>query len=214
MNGEAVKSKLGWLLSGPTRERISSNHISSHLAITGELNSLYYTNKHDKLLNTIKDFWKTELIGIKEQLSTGVTEGADFLRDPSYDGKRYEVGLPWKEDCMASSNNYQMCSSRLKSLWHKLSQKPALLSKYNNIQEQEKNGIIKRAEQLCSNEEINKGIHFLPHRTVVRKEQETTKVHIIYDGSAKSSKHGRSLSDCLETGPNLILHIFDMLAKF
>jgi len=116
VNGKAVKSKLGWLLSGPTRERISSNHISSHLAITGELNSLYYTNEHDKLLNTIKDFWKTELIGIKEQLSTGATEGTDFLRDPSYNGKRYKVGLPWKEDCVPSSNNYQMCSSRLKSL--------------------------------------------------------------------------------------------------
>ena len=42
----------------------------------------------------------------------------------------------------------------------------------------------------------------------------TTKVRIVYDGSAKSSKEGRSLNDCSETGPNLIPHIFDMLAKF
>ena len=211
----AVKSKLGWLLSGPNGERISSNHVSSHLVITGNVGSLYSANEHDELLNTIKDFWETESIGIKEQLSTRATEGTDFLRDPSYDGKRYEVGLPWKEDCVPSTNNYQMCSSRLKSLRSKLSQEPALLSEYNNIiNEQEKNGIIERAEELCGNEEINKGIHFSPHHAVVRKERETTKVRIVYDGSAKSSKQGRSLNDCLETGPNFIPHIFDMLAKF
>ena len=30
----------------------------------------------------------------------------------------------------------------------------------------------------------------------------------------KSSKEGRSLNNCLETGSNLIPHIFDMLPKF
>lgn len=70
----AVKSKLGWLLSGPIGEKISRNHISSHLVIKGKVDSSYYTNEHDELLNTIKDFWETESIGIKEQLSIGVTE--------------------------------------------------------------------------------------------------------------------------------------------
>ena len=82
----AVKSKLGWLLSGPIGEKISSNHISSHLVIKGKVDSSHYANEHDELLNTIKDFWETESIGIKEQLSTGATEGTDFLRHPGYDG--------------------------------------------------------------------------------------------------------------------------------
>lgn len=121
----------------------------------------------------------------------------------------------WKEDCVPSTDSSQMYSSRLKSLQNKLSQEPALLNEYNNIiKEQEKNGIIERAEELCSKEEINRGIHFLPHHALVRKDQETIKVHIIYDEFAKSSKQGRSLNDCLETGPNLIPLIFDMLAKF
>lgn len=91
----AIKSKLGWLLPGSTGEKISSNHVSSHLVIKGKVDS-YYANDHNELLNTIKDFWETESIRIKEQLNTGTTECADFLRDPSYDGKRYEVSLPWK----------------------------------------------------------------------------------------------------------------------
>ena len=36
----------------------------------------------------------------------------------------------------------------------------------------------------------------------------------MYDGSAKNSKEGRSLNDCLQIGDNYIPHIFDMLTKF
>ena len=49
---------------------------------------------------------------------------------------------------------------------------------------------------------------------MIRKYRETTKVHVVYDGSAKASKEELSLNDCLETGDNYILHIFDMLARF
>ena len=41
-----------------------------------------------------------------------------------------------------------------------------------------------------------------------------TKVHIVFDGSAKSSKEELSLNNSLETGDNYIPHIFDMLASF
>ena len=49
---------------------------------------------------------------------------------------------------------------------------------------------------------------------MVRRDGETTKVCIVYDGSAKSSKEKRFLNDCLEVGENYIPHIFDMQAKF
>ena len=49
---------------------------------------------------------------------------------------------------------------------------------------------------------------------MIRKDCETTKVRIVYDGSAKSSKEELSLNDCLETGNNYIPHIFNMLARF
>lgn len=58
----AVKSKLGWLLSGPIGEKISSDHVGSHLVITGKVDSLYYANEHDELLNTVKEFWELVII--------------------------------------------------------------------------------------------------------------------------------------------------------
>ena len=56
--------------------------------------------------------------------------------------------------------------------------------------------------------------YYLPHLAVVRTERETTKVRVVYDGSAKASKEEKSLNDCLQTGPNYLPHVFDMLANF
>ena len=53
----------------------------------------------------------------------------------------------------------------------------------------------------------------MPHHPVIRKEQSTTKVRIVYDGSAKFND-SVSLNDCLQTGPNLIPKLFDVLIRF
>ena len=61
---------------------------------------------------------------------------------------------------------------------------------------------------------ITKRVYYSPYHAVLRKAQETTKVRIVSDGSAKNSVEERSLNDCLEVGGNHIPHIFDMLTKF
>lgn len=120
----------------------------------------------------------------------------------SCDGQHYEVALPWKEDCLPSSNNYGMCEARLRSLHQKLRIKPEVFSEYDkNIKEQEQDGIVERAPVKHSESDLEaKRAHYSPHHAVVRKDRETTKVRVVYDGSAKSSKQDRSLNDCLEVG--------------
>ena len=65
-----------------------------------------------------------------------------------------------------------------------------------------------------NNEVASKGIHYSPHHAVVRRDRETTKVRVVYDGSAKNCKDERSLNDCLEVGENHIPLIFEMLTNF
>ena len=55
---------------------------------------------------------------------------------------------------------------------------------------------------------------FLPHHAVVRQDKETSKVRVVFDGSAKSSKDDLSLNECLEKGPNLVPNLFDTIVKF
>ena len=49
---------------------------------------------------------------------------------------------------------------------------------------------------------------------MVRREKETTKLRIVFDGSAKGSDGRCSINEHLETGPNFIPSLFDILVKF
>ncbi|GFY51162.1 integrase catalytic domain-containing protein [Trichonephila inaurata madagascariensis] len=64
--------------------------------------------------------------------------------------------------------------------------------------------IIEKAEKKT-------GSYFLPHRPVVKNDNITTKIRPVFDASARES--GKSLSELLYTGPNLI-QILDILDRF
>jgi len=107
-----------------------------------------------------------------------------------------------------------MCVSRLRSLHHQLRKELNLLSDCDKIiREQEQAGIVERVPEEETTSDKSRA-YYSPHHAVIRKDRETTKVRIVYDGSAKSSKEELSLNDCLETGDNYIPHLFDMLARF
>ena len=48
------------------------------------------------------------------------------------------------------------------------------------------------------NESGHEKMLYLPHRPVIRKSAEATKVSIVYDGSAKPKENSVSLNVCLE----------------
>lgn len=58
------------------------------------------------------------------------------------------------------------------------------------------------------------GTLYLPRCRVVRREKSATKVRIVFHGWAKHSNEFLSITDCLEMGPNLVRHLFDVLIKF
>ena len=132
-----------------------------------------------------------------------------------HNGQRYEVELPFKDDCLPIPDNYNLCYNRLKSMHFKLSKTPDILHEYENIiQEQLAAGIIEKIPNQSSEELNDEDVHYLPHHGVIRKNRETTKLRIVYDGSAKSPGQQLSLNDCLPTGPNYIPQLADVLARF
>jgi len=60
----------------------------------------------------------------------------------------------------------------------------------------------------------HKSVHYLPHHCVICQASQTTKLRIVYNGSARAFNSESSLNDCLETGPNYILKLFDILVRF
>ena len=215
----AINSKFGWLLSGPTDEQHvhENSNVVSNLIISGEP-LLNEANEVDGITNMLKLFRETESIGITDDIESATPLPIEAKRNEeiSFDGRHYEVALPWKEDCFPRTNNYRMCEIRLRSLHFKLKKDPDLLRDYDKIiREQEQTGIVERVHEEESSSTVNNArIYYSPHHAVIRKDRETTKVRVVYDGSAKASKEELSLNDCLETGDNYIPHIFDMLARF
>ena len=87
---------------------------------------------------------------------------------------------------------------------------PDLKKEYQNIlQSYEKDDIIERVSDVG----IPGMVHYLPHRAVIRNDKETTKVRIVFDGSAKD-KDGKSINDLLYAGPCLLSHMFDVFVRF
>ena len=101
-------------------------------------------------------------------------------------------------------------SHRLKYLQRRLLRQPEILREYNNtIQEQYHKGIIESCDPSH-----NGSAHYLPHHAVIRKERETTKLRIVYDGSAKLDTNDLSLNDYLDTAPNYTPKLFNVLLRF
>ena len=218
----AVSSKFGWVLSGQTEltsERgVRRKESSANLVIYSQTEDFLDDNvpQNDQLVDCLKQFWETEAIGIVDgdDLKTNPVPN-NFIEDIAFDGQNYEVGLPWKDSSFPVSNGYDTCSKRLQSLHRKLQADPVLLNEYNKIIcDQIEAGIIERVPETSDFSNKETRINFLPHHPVIRKDKDTTKVRIVYDGSAKGSNDERSLNDCLQIGPNFTPHVFDILVKF
>ena len=107
----------------------------------------------------------------------------------------YEIGLPWKGNCPSLPNNRDGSLRRLNTLVRKL-RKTDLLDEYDVvIREQLEEGVVERAPAEVTGREF-----FLPHRAVVRRNAETTKLRVVYDASARAQEKAPSLNDCLHAG--------------
>ena len=85
------------------------------------------------------------------------------------------------------------------------------MAEYAIFREQLRAGII---EQVPVSRENEVGVHFMPHHGVVRKDRETSKLRIVFDGNAKQNADEFSLNERLDEGPNYIPSLFDVLVKF
>ena len=208
----AIDSKFGWLLSGSTNNGLYNETCTANL-VFGSSDSQLETTQ-DPLVDVLKKFWETESIGIK-----GDPEPKEFIESFNesvhFNGKRYEVELPWKQDCPSIPSDYQLCEKRLRSLHRKMLHQPELLQEYDQIiQQQIQDGIVEKVPNEEIEDTDKESVHYLPHHGVVGRDRETTKLRIAYDGSAKPPDREHSLNDCLETGPNFIPQLFDTLVKF
>ena len=202
----AIKTVLGWVLSGPVQGKNFDYHSENCVALAIEPTPL----SRDEMLNLNKNvhrLWDLETIGIRNDDDVHQR----VIDDITFNGQRYSVGLPWKAGHGPIPLNYSNSLVRLKSQLNKLHASPDILEQYNGvIMEQLESGII---EVVPEEDEATK-VSYLPHQSVVREQAETTKVRVVYDASCKDRTTKTSLNDCLHVGPALNPLMFDILIRF
>ena len=152
-----------------------------------------------------------DVLGVQENLTKqdGVYDDFKDQLVRTKDGW-YETGLLWKIGHPPLQNNKSASLGRLSKMVVKLNRNPLLLRQYDEIiREQLRQGIV----ELAPETESGKRVFYLPHRPVIRENAESTKLRIVFDGSARPDSSSPSLNDCLETGPALQNMIWDILVR-
>jgi hypothetical protein len=217
-------SRFGWILSGrlpihDESEKTECSQLSLCALTTGsvaavaDIHGIEYTDVPG--IPDMSDLYSLEAIGIKGEPLITDDEAAmeNFTRTIEKKDGRYHVTLPFREGAReALASNYQLAHGRLRSLLKRLGDTPELLEKYNNIHEDQRNkGVIELVDEKT---EMGPVHHYLPHHAVITPQKETTKVRIVYDGSAKIRQDQLSLNQSLLRGPVLLEDLCGLFMRF
>lgn len=183
------------------------------------------SDEHD-FCEIVQQFWAVEEPGTSHVLSTEDRQIESWFQNTTsreVDG-RFSVALPLKKIISAYTGNINiqrdiehrassfglgssraMALNRLYNLERRLSKDEELYNAYRDFMDEYIALVhMKRAESI--------GEYFIPHHAVVKRKDNEFKVRVVFDASAPSSS-GRSLNDCLVTGPKLQTDIGDILVR-
>ena len=120
--------------------------------------------------------------------------------------------MPFNERITKLKQNKELAYARLYSLRKKFALDPTYARKYVTVIREYID--IFAEEVLEPDKETEGPICYLPHRGVVKEDSSTTKLRIVFDGSAKCGRDEVCLNDCLMQGPNLVQIIAACLINF
>ena len=193
------KTEFGWVASGQTSSR--TNHPTQSYHVTSEFN--------------LKNFWELEQIPTQSKLTKEEIACEEHFRATTTqdDNGRFIVKLPFKKESPKLGESLQQAQRRFFSLEKRLQSMPNTKTKYKEfIQEFRDLGHL----ELVPNADLEKPcdqVFYLPHHSVIKEDSTTTKLRVVFDGSAKSQS-GISLNESLMVGSTIQPDLFSTLMRF
>ena len=156
----------------------------------------------------VSQIWKLESIAIsKEELSPSERETISKVSSNIQKSESgYIVHLPFKSNA-GPSTSYRTTRGQLNSLAQRIAQDEKLYGDYNGVVD---DYITKDFIEEIPNEPI--AGHYMPYHPVYKKSA-TTPIRIVVNASSKPTG-GKSLKDCLLTGPTLTAKLHNILLTF
>ena len=201
----AVRTRLGWALSGPLPAKQVATMTTSAVSVT-----------EDKLASQLSRWWDIESYASNCDVtgqSKDERRAIDTLKETTrFNGERYEVGLLWREDDVKLPNNFFSAMGQMKSLERRFQKDEALKNRYQDTIDTDVNaGYVRKVEQTELNETRDKLQWYLPHHPVINPHK-PEKVRRVCNAAAKYQ--GVSLNDKLLSGPDLLQSLIGIIFRF
>ena len=206
----ARKCPLGWVIFGGTPGEAQDETRFCHALLSSPVDSVDLT-----------DFWKTETMGVAvkpcncrpDKLSQVEREEAKVIEDSCVlKDNQWTIPYPWKKDPKLLPDNKNVAIKRLESTERRLKQNQEHANAYcKQMDELQEMGFARK----LTKEEIKSydgPVHYIPHHAVVRPENKSTPVRIVFNAS--STYQGHVLNDYWLKGPDLLNNLFGVILRF
>ncbi|CAB3242550.1 unnamed protein product [Arctia plantaginis] len=200
-------TKLGWIVSGS----IGNSGHSSMLRQSHVCNlSLRELN------NNLNKFWELDSVSSKHSLSQTerACEDSFHLHTTRDENGRFVVTMPLKEDPKVLGESYERAKLRFLSLERRFRRDPVFKERYISfMQEYERLGHMTETPTPRKPHSGGTIEYFLPHHGVIKESSVSTKLRVVFDGSAATTS-GVSLNDLQMVGPSVQDDLFAILLRF
>ena len=233
-----IHTVLGWAVTGrPSKQIVSkgtqsvftAGFVATLTSIDGKLELAHDTDRYTPFpvtengLIEFTKFWEVEELpgtGTKKPLTKEQRDCVDHYdatttRDP--DG-RIRVTLPFRPGSDPLGHSRTQALRRFLSMERRLQECPKLREKYIDFMDE---FISMGHLELVPDSELHENethppdpqCFYLPHHGVLKESSTTTKLRVVFDGSAKTST-GAAFNDQLMVGPRIQEEIFKILTRF
>lgn len=204
----AVRSKMGWTVYGPEKQKPSaSTYLNLHSVTPVSNQQLHDLMREHYVLNEtgVSSFAIPEP---KEE-----QRAKEILRATTKRvGDQFETGLLWRDDERRFPDSYPMAMRRMKALDRKLQKDPALKKKVcQMIEEYELKGYAHKITAAELSDTPISGVWYLP-LNVVTNPRKPGKVRLVWDAAA--TVRGVSLNSELLKGPDMLVPLPKVICCF
>ena len=200
----ALKSKIGWALSGPLSAKQAATPATTATSIAD-----------DKLANQLSKWWHIESF-----LSNGDVTGhpkeeqraiKTLEQTTWFTGESYEVGLLWREEEVKLPIIFYSAMGQLKTLERCLQKGDMLRKRYQEtIDTDVEAGYVCKVQNVELNKTRDKLLWYLPHHPVINNHKPEKSRRVC---NAAAEYHSVALNDKLLSGPDLLQSLIGIIFR-
>ncbi|XP_071874181.1 uncharacterized protein [Bombus fervidus] len=191
------KTRFGWVIGGSPTAQVAT--------------CSFHANTTDLQVDLAR-FWELDEGPSITHLSESEKTCEEHFRNHVRRTKegRYVVALPFNERLASLGTSKAVAMNRLTSLHRRFQRDKQYEIAYRSVIREYLD--LGHMSKVTSTSSLDKA-YYLPHHGVIKESSDTTKLRVVFDGSAPSTT-GISLNDTLHTGPKLQEDLVSILLRF